>query len=249
MTFSRRAQAYVVALAALGATVSLPALAAADSGGGGLQGGASTSTSATPGSGQVTGSAGGMTITTSATGLLSHQVRFTGNLGSGNAGQTVEIERSGHETNYSWAATASAQVNGDGSFTVQWTANHIGEFAIRAVVQRSRGGGSTAGAWPTVTMIVYRPSVATWYGPGSWGSTTACGVRLQRSTLGLANRTLPCGTKVALYYRGRTMVVPVIDRGPYGDADWDLTQAAAHDLGMESAGRVTLGAVSLPARH
>jgi hypothetical protein len=247
----RRAQAYVVALAALGAALWLPALATAGSGGGGLQrsGAATSSGTATSEPQQVSGSAGGMTITTSSVGLLSHQIGFTGTVGSGNAGQTVEIERSGRETKYSWAGTAQGRVNGDGSFTVRWTANHIGQFAIRAVVQHGHGGGSTASAWPTVTMIVYRPSVATWYGPGSWGSTTACGVVLGRNTLGLANRTLPCGTKVALYYHGKTMVVPVIDRGPYGDADWDLTQAAAHDLGMESAGRVTLGAVSLPTRR
>jgi len=247
----RRVYAYVLVLVALAATLWLPALAAAGSGGGGLSqaGASSSSSSAASAPGQVSGNAGGMTITTSATGFLSHQIQFTGNVGSGNAGRTVEIERSGHQTNYTWASTASGRVAGNGSFTVQWTANHIGQFAIRAVVLQGQAGASAAGAWPTVNVIVYRPSVATWYGPGSWGSTTACGVQLQRGTLGLANRTLPCGTKVALYYHGKTMVLPVIDRGPYGDADWDLTQAAAHDLGMESAGRVTLGAVSLPARR
>ena len=61
----------------------------------------------------------------------------------------------------------------------------------------------------------------------------------------MANRTLPCGTQVALYYHGRTLVVAVIDRGPYANgADWDLTAATAHKLGV--TGTTTIGAVSLP---
>ncbi|HYI45968.1 MAG TPA: septal ring lytic transglycosylase RlpA family protein [Actinomycetota bacterium] len=78
---------------------------------------------------------------------------------------------------------------------------------------------------------VYSRSPATWYGPGFWGQRTACGERLQKGTLGVAHRTLPCGTKVSLLYRGRTITVPVIDRGPYGHHyDWDLTQETAERL-------------------
>jgi rare lipoprotein A (peptidoglycan hydrolase) len=78
-----------------------------------------------------------------------------------------------------------------------------------------------------------------------WGNKTACGKVLKRSTLGLANRTLPCGTPVAVYWHGRTIVVPVIDRGPYANgADWDLTVATSNALGM--SGTETVGAVSLP---
>ena len=39
--------------------------------------------------------------------------------------------------------------------------------------------------------------------------------------------------KVALRYRGHTVVVPVIDRGPYArGVDYDLTEATARRLGM-----------------
>jgi rare lipoprotein A (peptidoglycan hydrolase) len=63
--------------------------------------------------------------------------------------------------------------------------------------------------------------------------------------IGVANRTLRCGTMVALYYQGRTMVVPVIDRGPYAHhADWDLTVATARAIGLP--GMAKIGAVSLP---
>ena len=38
--------------------------------------------------------------------------------------------------------------------------------------------------------------------------------------------TLPCGTMVTLRYGGRTITVPVIDRGPYvAGRDYDLTYA------------------------
>ncbi len=70
---------------------------------------------------------------------------------------------------------------------------------------------------------------------------------LHKNTLGVANRTLPCGTQVALYYQGKTITVPVIDRGPYvNHRDWDLTQAAAKLL--EIVGVATVGAASLPRR-
>jgi rare lipoprotein A (peptidoglycan hydrolase) len=50
---------------------------------------------------------------------------------------------------------------------------------------------------------------------------------------------------VALYYRGRTLIVPVIDRGPYANgADWDLTMATGRALGL--SGTAKIGAVSLP---
>jgi rare lipoprotein A (peptidoglycan hydrolase) len=65
--------------------------------------------------------------------------------------------------------------------------------------------------------------------------------------IGVANRTLKCGTPVAIYYHGRTMIVPVIDRGPYANhADWDLTEATAKAMRID--GTATIGAVSLPGR-
>jgi rare lipoprotein A len=91
----------------------------------------------------------------------------------------------------------------------------------------------------------YRAVKATWYGPGFFGNRTACGRRLTRSTLGVAHKRLPCGTKVALRYRGHEVVVPVIDRGPYSRGiEYDLTQATARKLGMEQTSRLraaTLG--------
>ncbi len=57
--------------------------------------------------------------------------------------------------------------------------------------------------------------IASWYGPGFYGNRTACGQVYTPEIIGVAHRTLRCGTMLVLEYRGRTMTVPVIDRGPY----------------------------------
>ena len=90
-----------------------------------------------------------------------------------------------------------------------------------------------------VTIPIFRSAIATIYGPGFWGHRTACGQRLQKTTLGVASRTLKCGTKVAVDYRGRELTVPVIDRGPFsGNATWDLTLATADALGVKETSTV-----------
>jgi rare lipoprotein A (peptidoglycan hydrolase) len=189
-----------------------------------------------------------MSIATHASAFLSNELRFSGSAPSQYDGKTIEIELYGQKTNWSWSPTVQARVNGDGSFSAVWTTNHIGRFAVRAVPASAQNGASSASSgWPSVTFTVYRPSIATWY--ADTGSTTACGVVLRKNTLGVANRTLPCGTQVALYYGGKTMTVPVIDRGPYANhADWDLTEATARLLSTKAAGVAHIGAVSLPRR-
>jgi hypothetical protein len=80
---------------------------------------------------------------------------------------------------------------------------------------------------------------ATWYGPGLYGNTTACGQVLRTGTVGVAHKTLPCGTVVAIAYRGRFLVTRVIDRGPYHRGyTWDLTNGARRLLGFEGVGEV-----------
>ncbi len=83
-------------------------------------------------------------------------------------------------------------------------------------------------------------ALATWFGPGLFGRHTACGQLLTKQLLGVANRTLPCGTLVDFSYRGRQVTVPVVDRGPYSSigADWDLTQDAARLLKMSGTAKV-----------
>lgn len=99
-------------------------------------------------------------------------------------------------------------------------------------------GGAASSAAPAARQISPRP-LATWFGPGFYGQRTACGQVLTPALVGVAHRTLPCGTLVSFTYRGRRLTVPVIDRGPYANgAEWDLTGAAARALGMTDTARI-----------
>jgi rare lipoprotein A (peptidoglycan hydrolase) len=101
------------------------------------------------------------------------------------------------------------------------------------------GGVSSSQAPAPTARPASRKALATWFGPGFYGRRTACGQLLSPAVLGLANRTLPCGTLVNVSYRGRHVVLPVIDRGPYANgADWDLTLGAARALGMTDTARI-----------
>jgi rare lipoprotein A len=91
---------------------------------------------------------------------------------------------------------------------------------------------------------------ATWYGPGLYGKRTACGQVLRPGTIGVAHRSLPCGTAVKFAYHGRQIVTTVIDRGPYSRGNsWDLTNGARRLLGFDGSAPIRY-AVSLQyARH
>ncbi|MBI2324201.1 MAG: hypothetical protein HYU87_04480 [Chloroflexi bacterium] len=76
------------------------------------------------------------------------------------------------------------------------------------------------------------PVQASWFGPGLYGNRTACGQVLTTSLVGVAHRTLPCGTVVTLRHGGSTVEVPVVDRGPFiYSREFDLTFATRVALG------------------
>ncbi len=67
----------------------------------------------------------------------------------------------------------------------------------------------------------------------------ACGGVLGRHELGVAHKTAPCGTLITFTYGGRSVTVPVIDRGPYiAGREWDLTGATAEALGFPGLGEI-----------
>jgi rare lipoprotein A (peptidoglycan hydrolase) len=73
----------------------------------------------------------------------------------------------------------------------------------------------------------FDPNIS-WFGPGFYGSGTACGQKYTREIMGVAHRTLPCGTLVTFRNpaNGRQVTVPVIDRGPYvAGRTWDMSGA------------------------
>jgi Lytic transglycolase len=67
----------------------------------------------------------------------------------------------------------------------------------------------------------------------------ACGGVLHVPQLGVANKTLPCGTMVTFVYGNRAIRVPVLDRGPYiAGREWDLTGATAEALHFPGLGPI-----------
>ena len=87
-------------------------------------------------------------------------------------------------------------------------------------------------------------SEATFYGPGLYGNGTACGQQLTPDTRGVAHKSLPCGTMVEFEWQGNHVIVPVIDRGPYSDAEWDLTAATCRDLSVPGNDRCMTGDIA-----
>jgi rare lipoprotein A (peptidoglycan hydrolase) len=82
-------------------------------------------------------------------------------------------------------------------------------------------------------------AVATWYGPGLYGNVLGCGGTLDTGTVGVANKVLPCGTKVTFAYNKRYVTTKVIDRGPFVDGRcWDLTEALKNKLGFPQGGSI-----------
>ena len=74
--------------------------------------------------------------------------------------------------------------------------------------------------------------LASWYGPGFYGNRTACGQIYSSQIMGVAHKALPCGTLLVLTYGGRSVTVPVIDRGPYiAGRTLDLSAATKGSLG------------------
>ncbi len=121
----------------------------------------------------------------------------------------------------------------------------LGAPAVSAGADSAGGVGAptSAPATPTSTSTqpkIHSSGIATWFGPGFFGKQTACGQTLTPAVVGVANRTLPCGTLVKVSYGAHTLVVPVIDRGPYSGigASWDLTAGAAEALGITETVRI-----------
>jgi peptidoglycan lytic transglycosylase len=172
--------------------------------------------------------------------MLGKKVRFHGAVDPKLAGRVVVVQYLDPATE-AWIRQARTTVKPDGTFVARWKPRHIGQFRTRAVVG---GGARSASATPELALNVFRPALATWYGPGLYGNKTACGQELTEDLVGVAHRSLPCGTNVAVHYGSTTVVVPVVDRGPYGGAaKWDLTKGAADQLGFTQTDRI--GAITL----
>jgi rare lipoprotein A len=155
--------------------------------------------------------------------LVGHRVTVSGAVAPALGSQTVVLEQLRRRGG--WRIVARSVSSVSGPFSVAFRPRQIGVYTMRLQVASATSVYDT----PATRVNVFHEVLASWYAPGG---ITACGEVLTASTLGVANKTLPCGTIVTLIYRHRIVRVPVIDRGPFvAGRDYDLTLATKEKLG------------------
>lgn len=173
------------------------------------------------------------------TGTTNRPLRITGRFDAALVGRAVRLQRKTPANR--WATIATSRVRKAGAFAVSWRTQAARNHDLRLqLLASSRSGHTTVSAAgraarssSPLRVAVVGQSRATWFGPGFYGSKTACGLKLTTAVEGVAHRTLPCGTQVEVRLGGRTEVLPVIDRGPFANgADFDLTKNVADRIGL-----------------
>jgi rare lipoprotein A len=144
------------------------------------------------------------------------------------AGRQVRLQgRDGH----AWRTLATTWTGPRGGFDLHYRPATAGRRSLRVLFSGDRRNAGASR--PAGKLSVYDQSVASWY---SDAGTTACGFH---ATFGVANRNLPCGTRVSLRYGGRSVTAVVDDRGPFvGGRNWDLNQNTASALGFAGVATV-----------
>jgi rare lipoprotein A len=139
----------------------------------------------------------------------------------------VLVGGSGH----SWHSLSAARTGRHGVFDLRYTPGGTGQQWLHV---QFAGDRHNVGSWARAGRVtVFRPSLASWF---TDGGATACGFH---AYYGVANKSLPCGTKVTFRYGGRSVTATVEDRGPYvGGREWDLNQNTAAALGFGGVGTV-----------
>ncbi len=155
----------------------------------------------------------------------------TGSLRPRLAQQAIELQRLGR---HGWETISHTLTRRGGRFVLRYVPRRLLSEPVRV---RFAGNADDLSAQRGIgRLISYRLADASWYGGGG---SLACGGELTSATLGVANKTLPCGTLVTLRYGGHSVRVPVVDRGPYVEGrEFDLTEATKRALGFEGVGEV-----------
>ncbi|MGH2862240.1 MAG: RlpA-like double-psi beta-barrel domain-containing protein [Solirubrobacteraceae bacterium] len=130
-----------------------------------------------------------------------------------------------------WHTLAVGRTHPNGHFGIHYRVHGLGSSRIRVRFGGSRRARAVSAAAGRIVALT--STVASWYYDAG---NTACGFH---ATYGVANKTLPCGTKVTLSYGGHTVIATVDDRGPYVyGRSFDLNQTTARYLGMWGVGTV-----------
>ncbi|WP_372791090.1 septal ring lytic transglycosylase RlpA family protein [Paraconexibacter sp.] len=144
----------------------------------------------------------------------------------------LQVRRGGR-----WVTVDRDRTSKSGAYRLRWKTSKLGRYTTRVKVSST---SATTSARRTLGSVrVYRRVFVSWYGPGFYGRRTACGGTLGYGTMGVAHKSLPCGTKLTLRKGKRRVNVRVIDRGPYVHGrEYDLTGATKRALGFGSTGTI-----------
>jgi peptidoglycan lytic transglycosylase len=158
--------------------------------------------------------------------LAGRQASVRGRVLSGAVGRPALLQRRSGER---WATIDRATTRARGTFGFAFRPQRTGSARLRVRVDAARR--------EIGRLNVYRRAAVSWYGPGLYGNKLSCGGRLSPGTLGVAHKTLPCGTRVTLRKGDRVIRVRVVDRGPYvGGREFDLTSATRAKLHFGGVG-------------
>jgi hypothetical protein len=165
--------------------------------------------------------------------VAGHRTVVAGIAKNAGPGEKLVLEKRGHRK---WHEVAHGRTRDGGAFRLRYTPHESGTVRLRVRL----ADGPKAVTASVGRVKVFRDALVSWYGPGFYGGPLACGgAPLGVNQLGVANKTLPCGTMVTIRYNGREVTVPVIDRGPYvAGREFDLTGATARALGFGGVGVV-----------
>jgi hypothetical protein len=152
---------------------------------------------------------------------------IAGKLLPAEAGRFVRLEGRSHDH---WRLLSKVRTGAHGGFGVRAKGASPGQ-ELRV---RFRGDSlNTPSRHAAGQTIVFHESIASWYYDAG---NTACGFH---AFYGVANTSLPCGTKVTFRHGGREVTATVDDRGPFvGGRSWDLNQNTAGALGFGGVGPV-----------
>ncbi len=160
--------------------------------------------------------------------LAGHPVSLHGTLSPAHAGRVVRVQaRRGH----GWKTVGTARTGATGRFRARLGSLTGSEHRLRVRFAGDASNAAVSGGAGLLT--VFGTDVASWYNDAG---NTGCGFH---ATYGVANRNLPCGTKVRIRFGHRSVTATVDDRGPYvGGRNWDLNQNTAAALQFGGVGTI-----------
>ncbi len=158
-------------------------------------------------------------------------VRVAGRVRPAVAGRLVVLQRvRGHR----WVTIDRAHTTARGRYVLRYRTRASLSAPLR--VRVARAPGATRRTRRIGRIEAFRPALASWYGEGQ---ALACGGHMTPNMMGVAHKSLPCGTRITVRYRGRQVRVRVVDRGPYSGArEFDLGPGVRSALHFDGVGTV-----------